>query len=540
MGDPIPTDCHRIEYGDSIALNGLPHHIQFHLETKLLPEDEGSSGPSDSRTLRIVHVTSLLSAQHEVYLVQLSPINPNYERAPSVVGSKISSSKGKMISNLMQVVESFEDNGMINVVQDALWNGNYHVVVRIWMGTSTWWNCHHSANEDISKREVFGYELAHHIFSTWMDQSSTKLRLPRILYYDSNDDDGGENSREQSPWAILEYVGPLSRLYGNADEDRPKGPSLVLDTTYIDSMIPMRMEYGYNEPHLRWGRLPLERCIEYATRVLDSFIVPLHLYFFCNLKPSLTRFTRRPNAMDTHITYQTMVQFYSAKYDEFVQPNVSKLCNPGPKEEFAIPTPEVNNLHLLFEASQKLKGAIDMLTYDTENIHPIPKLSPVLCHMDLQPQNLLFASTTERPTSTSTTSLPFLVSVLDWEEATYADPRFELLLLCRKVCANREQANVIWHVYSHRMQDQYHPASSRPSIELGPIEPWLKLEAVHSITTLLLECVAGGGRGKCAAKDTLPKAHSFNGEIYGKMQREFQRLCQMGWSFCDTSHWKVG
>jgi Phosphotransferase enzyme family len=555
MGDPSPTDCHRIDFDDSIELKGLPQHIQFHLETKLLLlDDELSNCSSDSRprTLRIVQVTSLPSAQHEVYVVQLSPIDPNNERSSSVIDSKVSPATKIMTSNFVQSERTnladedesvpSESKGMINAVEDALWNGNYSVVVRIWVGSSRWWNCHHSAKEDISLQEVYGYNLAHHIFSKGVDQPSTKMRLPRVLYYSKN-----ESSLHQRPWAILEYVGPLSRHFANADSDRSEGPSVVLDTTYIDSMIPVRMEYGYDEPHLRWGRLPVDRCIEYATNVLDSFIVPLHSHFYYNsatgdiLEPRL-KFAHRPNTMDKPISYQAMVQFYSAKYDEFIEPNIPNARSTPTHIGCKVPTPDMNKVpstnykHLLYEASQKVKEAIDTLTYESKNVYPIPKLTSVLCHLDLQPQNVLFATTTQRPTGTA--SVPFLVSVLDWEEAAYADPRFELLLLCRKVCANVEQANVIWHLYTQRMQNQYNATGPHPSIELGPIEPWLKLETVHSITTLLLECVAGGGRGK-RAESNAPPAASVNGKIFGKMQREFRRLFRMGWSFCDTSHWNV-
>jgi hypothetical protein len=35
-------------------------------------------------------------------------------------------------------------------------------------------------------------------------------------------------------------------------------------------------------------------------------------------------------------------------------------------------------------------------------------------------------------------------AVLDWEEAADGDPRFEPLLLGRKLCANEEQARTVW------------------------------------------------------------------------------------------------
>ncbi|NJM93456.1 MAG: DUF2851 family protein, partial [Cytophagales bacterium] len=71
----------------------------------------------------------------------------------------------------------------------------------------------------------------------------------------------------------------------------------------------------------------------------------------------------------------------------------------------------------------------------------------------------------------------------DWEETAYADPRFELLLLCRKVCANREQADFIWQYYSNQINICLTHDDGYDVIQLGSITPWLKLEAIHSITT---------------------------------------------------------
>jgi hypothetical protein len=79
----------------------------------------------------------------------------------------------------------------------------------------------------------------------------------------------------------------------------------------------------------------------------------------------------------------------------------------------------------------------------------------------------------------------FVVSILDCEEAALADPRFDILMICRKVCANRQQATYVLERYS-----------SLCSIEssMNPIKPSLKLESVHSIITLLLQafCISIG------------------------------------------------
>jgi hypothetical protein len=104
--------------------------------------------------------------------------------------------------------------------------------------------------------------------------------------------DDGSDPMQLYPWAILGYVGEHSTLYhphGIDGQDRvlsnlpttPPSPpqQLYFDSTHVDSMMPIRMEYGYKETHLRWGRLPIELCIPYTTYILRSFIVPLHSYY---------------------------------------------------------------------------------------------------------------------------------------------------------------------------------------------------------------------------------------------------------------------
>lgn len=149
-----------------------------------------------------------------------------------------------------------------------------------------------------------------------------------------------------------------------------------------------------------------------------------------------------------------------------------------------------------------LSECIEKLRLESLSVHRIPH---VLCHMDCQPQNLVFFKE-ERDS-------PKIMSVLDWEDAAYADPRFELLLLARKVCANREQAETLWKAYQDKLM-----------VDLGNIEPWLKLETVHSLSTLILQRMnlLGGGRNPW---ETIP-------DLDKKIRREFARLVFMGWEFC--------
>jgi hypothetical protein len=72
-------------------------------------------------------------------------------------------------------------------------------------------------------------------------------------------------------------------------------------------------------------------------------------------------------------------------------------------------------------------------------------------------------------------------SCLDWEELFCRSTVRGIV--CRKVCANRSQADKVWKAYREEL----------PQPNLGPIEPWLKLETVHSLTTLLY-CSNGSPR----------------------------------------------
>jgi thiamine kinase-like enzyme len=138
-----------------------------------------------------------------------------------------------------------------------------------------------------------------------------------------------------------------------------------------------------------------------------------------------------------------------------------------------------------------------------------------LVHLDLQPQNLLFAAKTTTPTTPTTTTTTTnggsstiesigVSSVLDWEDAAIADPQFEVLLLGRKVCANCEQAKELWQLYSEMYNSSADASSSSSSSntttdeeqlvvvvvvddDVGPLGPWFQLETIHSIVTLLLQ-----------------------------------------------------
>ena len=351
-----------------------------------------------------------------------------------------------------------------DVPSSEAWNnaidvGNHRLVARRWKGASRWWNLNNHHPDEVcavALAELAGYRLAHTALA-----SQNTLHIPELLHSAFND---------ASPWAIFTYVGPFSSYFTK---------SKLPDSFWIDSMVKYRQEFGFEESHPRWGRVPSERALEYATELLSTVTIPLHRYI--NKHRDVLDWSSL--CKDTEgITFQDMVSFYKCAQERMM----------GNPQDVAKATMLV---HVLSECIEKLR-------LESLSVHRIPH---VLCHMDCQPQNLVFFKE-ERDS-------PKIMSVLDWEDAAYADPRFELLLLARKVCANREQAETLWKAYQDKLM-----------VDLGNIEPWLKLETVHSLSTLILQRMnlLGGGRNPW---ETIP-------DLDQKIRREFARLVFMGWEFC--------
>ena len=356
--------------------------------------------------------------------------------------------------------------------KQALERGNNKLVVRIWKGASRWWNLHQnhpSGTERLARSEVVGYRVAGFAL-----KASATVRIPTVLYFSMED----ERHSGESPWAITEYVGSSSSLFQETK----------LDSSWMDGMVKVRHEFGFDEPHPRWGRVPEPQALEYALLVLRSVIIPMHRSLIdVNVVETLRGINGLSGWQTGGIYYMTMASLYedackSLRQALTLQPD-SKLSNA---------------VDILHEAIQQLIQ---------ESIGRVINIPPVVVHIDLQPQNLLFAQNSKQQCT--------VASVLDWEEAACADPRFELLLLCRKVCANRAQADIVWETYQQAC----------PYYNLGSIEPWLKLETVHSLTTLMLQSMnlLGGGRSPWETKP----------DLWGKIEREFARLNKAGWSFCD-------
>jgi hypothetical protein len=404
---------------------------------------------------------------------------------------------------------------------DDCWNaaleaGRQHAVLRIWKGVKRWWNLNHVAPatvdqehqerlQNMARQEIWGYRMARQAFHHHHHRSlhGTNLRIPTVLYFslehDDNNNNNNNNNHKEEPWALLEYVGEQSTLFGTAR---------VHDPFWTQSMIPMRDEFGFVEPHPRWGRVPVENALEYAQIVLQQVILPLHQFYYddCHPAPAFHNSTGTTTAQ----SYVDVVANCRQKYTQFLL-----HCQQRPLESAAaaaaIHEPEPSErAAFLQDCTEKLDKAISVLEHAVSALDELQLLTPpVLCHMDLQPQNMLFAAPRlGNGANNSNRNDSIVVSVLDWEEAAYADPRFELLLLGRKVCANRLQAESIWQMYQTKRRQW--------SLQLlGPLEPWLRLETVHSLTTLLLQATntAGGGRSPWETWD----------DLRGKLEREWQR-----------------
>ena len=346
--------------------------------------------------------------------------------------------------------------------QEALRSGRDRLVVRQWKGGARWWNLHEAKHvSELAKSEIYGYSQARSIFNTKSSSAST-LRIPLLLYHSHQDasTSSDESSEKLLPWAIFEYVGPESSLFDDQN--------YLYDESKIQQMIPIRHEFGFDEPHPRWGRLPIEESFNYARMIIDQVVLKLQSHQVSE------------SAQKQTFQYASMVKLYQRSLER-IRAKVKQQAT-GTNER-------------LERWTLMLSRAVDTLVRYSESITP---LSPVLVHMDLQPQNILLAAR-------KSTGEFYVRSVLDWEDSALADPRFELLMICRKVVANQPQAKMIWEYYQQHSNQN-----------LGPMEPWLQLETTHSITTLLLQTMnmLDGGRNPWETQ----------ADLLGKLDREYQRL----------------
>ena len=525
-------------------------------------------------TLRISSIKELPSAQQQMYELVVSNVSIEASGEPSnESGNKcIQTTDCKSISFPIHTPNDSQTNDssdLLGFIAKALKLSSNKLIVRRWKRGACWWNCNMNNEKLVSfargcscvpadvtypeedclttlkmaKAEVDGYRLSR------LALKDSHVQIAEVLYFShdercptsfnlasSSNYENGENGTNDfiEPWAVLSYFDHCN----NYDPDMPfnppseatnSDPTLIRDLDqkpcyhYPTTMIKTRHEFGFDEPHPRHGRVPINESLDYVKLILRDVVYPLHSYFFLNdmdgLERQLTSLSwvdPTKNSTAQPFQYLDMVSIYSC-----VLNRVSNSTNCNFKDEKTTAMLDM------------LNKCVTMLQDEWDHLSSCA-LPAVLCHMDLQPQNLAFLHShnhhdTINCYATHNPDLCHVAAVMDWEEACYADPRFELILLCRKVLANRVQAEIIWQSYSDKIQSLRHELMTKHCRHLdwmvGPIEPWLKLECVHSLITLFIQFLDrfGGGRSPWETKT----------DLLCKIDRERQRLVTMGWSFCD-------
>ena len=452
----------------------------------------------------IVSIQSAKSAQQEVWILELQ--------------SDFSSSS------------SFSNE--TSIWKDCLRCGSNRIVLRIWKGGCQWWNLNRNhCCDSVADSEMMGYHLARESFQTHdignndvhgiHSTSTGNIIIPRLLFWSSKakrrtegDDDAEIKAKTYRPWAVVEYVGPESRYFHKNGSTTNENN---FDSTILEGMVKVRHEFGYDEPHPRWGRVPADLALEYSLMMIDQVIVPLH-----NQSRRLLLMADK-NGYENNVT--TSSTSNSSNFKNYK--GMVELYREAWKNMMTVMEDESYELNLqndvrMMKAFGLLKVAIEQVLPRNQSLVEQNDVLPVLVHLDLQPQNVLFAchgdaddyDDSSRKCSSSTSCN--VRSVLDWEDAAIADPRFELLLLGRKVCANRDQAETIWKYYANAMAALTNDTkTSTATFELGSLLPWLQLETIHSITTLLLQSMdlLEGGRNPWENQT----------DLWDKLQREFQR-----------------
>jgi hypothetical protein len=326
---------------------------------------------------------------------------------------------------------------------------------------------------------------------------------------------------------ILEYTD-----LHNLDSTKQNCVHLANCNHYPTTMIKTRHEFGFDEPHPRHGRVPADECLEYTLMVLRDAVLPVQRFFFLGVCSDgdvsfgndVLKREVRPIAWASHSKFELRHTTRPFQYTDMVL--IYKHALDGLLKSNAYNTSDSKTITMI----EILQKCISTLVEDWTECNS-SCLPPVLCHMDLQPQNLAFWHESDKLKGNLGHRCDgcHVAAVMDWEEACYADPRFELMMLCRKVLANRDQAEMVWQTFSEHVQAWKQEASSQrgnhEEWEVGPIEPWLKLECVHSLCTLIIQLLDkdGGGRSPWETKP----------DLLAKFDRERQRLVMMGWLFCD-------
>jgi len=439
---------------------------------------------------KVTHVKSLKSAQQRVFLLSIEQSDNN----------QVESSANYRSSEL----KSF-----LNAVEDGI------VILRVWRGSARWWNLNLNTEESCSKlarAEVAGYRLARRVFESQRVQCVSLMKkypinIPEVLHFQP---DEGSESGNSKPWAVFSYAKQMKEI----EVDKT---CWEFSDKFVNEMVKKRHEFGFEEPHPRHGRVCVADALEYALQVLTSVVLPMHAFFFSHFSSNRgeVKFTTNARMVDQEIdALVTNCDAINARegftYNDMLCKHrhiVVYLTNKRPHED--------RDDYQINQVISILGECLRQLSLEWASLEKNNSLPPVLCHLDLQPQNMiLFQLKKDRG------KIPTIASVLDWEESCYADPRFEILIICRKVVANREQADLIWEHYAKEIQ-----RFGMSKHSMGPIEPWLKLEAVHSLMSMLLQGMdlQGGGRNPWEEKP----------DLWRKISRELSRLKNdLGWAFC--------
>ena len=471
---------------------------------------------------------------------------------------------------------------ILNRLIQALHCGNHKFILRKWKQGARWWNLNMNNHTDTSfssstkndnsdnnntlamaRAEVAGYRLAklamnHH--SQQLNNINSKKRkmsayVPDVVYFSHDDNDNVDT--EGAPWALFSYFSSNTIVESGEDENEKRNIdiNIINNSTmkwdlkkvmsaantsqfsssqrndlieckhYPSTMTKNRHEFGFEEPHPRHGRVPIDECFDYAHMILRDVVLPVQFSFFewsssssSSIQLSVNGVEWKHNLCALAVDSQTSKPFQYHDMIAVYRLALQRLS--AAQQNVTIDDERMDTLlHMMHECVAALEHEWD----GHDNRRP-PPLPAVVCHMDLQPQNLTFwqnrnDSEKDKDGNVHDSKHCFVASVMDFEEAAYADPRFEVLLICRKVLANLDQAEGLWKSYSSSVKLQ-------TTWDVGPIEPWLRLETVHSLFTLLLQAnnLLGGGRNPWETKP----------DLWGKIDRERMRLVRMGWSFCSA------
>jgi len=90
-----------------------------------------------------------------------------------------------------------------------------------------------------------------------------------------------------------------------------KSRTLIPCHHFPTTMVKVRHEFGFNEPHPRHGRVPTDECLDYAMMVLHNVVIQIQTYFFMlgsdlsvndDDDTSILKCSRYDNTISTNLT----------------------------------------------------------------------------------------------------------------------------------------------------------------------------------------------------------------------------------------------